>query len=273
MADVRRRAALVVDDRDLVALRAEGEHRPQEVLAGRAEEPGAAHDPAVADLALAVELRAAVGRQRRWARPTRRTARASSRRRRSRSSSRRPARRARRRCACRRTFTAAAQLPLAPRRRPRPSRPPRAGRARARLASGGGATTLHSALVRASASGKASRSAAPSWPPAPVIEHAARSRSERIGDCVLHRCLTRGSSQQTPCSSGSAGVVLLGDVVAEEQIGQRLEAVRVRPGDVDRDGVVVADVLGERLAALPVEHDDPGHALRQAKRSSWPRSW
>ena len=31
------------------------------------------------------------------------------------------------------------------------------------------------------------------------------SRSERIGLSVLHRCLTRGSSQGTPCSSGSAG--------------------------------------------------------------------
>jgi len=31
------------------------------------------------------------------------------------------------------------------------------------------------------------------------------SRAERIGVCVCHRCLTRGSSQGTPCSSGSAG--------------------------------------------------------------------
>ena len=36
-------------------------------------------------------------------------------------------------------------------------------------------------------------------------EHAARSRSDRIGDCVLQRCLTRASAQQTPCSSGSSG--------------------------------------------------------------------
>ena len=52
---VRRRADLVVHDTDLVALLPEGEHRPQEVLAGRAEEPGAAHDPAVADLAFALD--------------------------------------------------------------------------------------------------------------------------------------------------------------------------------------------------------------------------
>jgi len=35
-------------------------------------------------------------------------------------------------------------------------------------------------------------------------EHAAASRGERIGVSVLHRCFTRGSAQQTPCSSGSA---------------------------------------------------------------------
>src|SRR5688572_11640531 len=45
MGDVRRRAALVVDDRDLVPLGAEPEHRPQEVVSGGAEEPGAPHDP------------------------------------------------------------------------------------------------------------------------------------------------------------------------------------------------------------------------------------
>ena len=35
--------------------------------------------------------------------------------------------------------------------------------------------------------------------------HACRSRSERSGVSVLQRCLTRGSAQQIPCSSGSAG--------------------------------------------------------------------
>ena len=57
-------------------------------------------------------------------------------------------------------------------------------------------------------------------------------------------------------------VVLLGDVVAEEEIGERLEAVRVVARDVDGDRVVVADVLGERLAGLAVEDDDARHALQ-----------
>ena len=35
-------------------------------------------------------------------------------------------------------------------------------------------------------------------------EHADWSRSERIGSSVLHRCLTRSSAQQRPCSSGAA---------------------------------------------------------------------
>jgi hypothetical protein len=39
----------------------------------------------------------------------------------------------------------------------------------------------------------------------PGDQDAARSRSDRIGDVVLQRCLTRGSSQGTSCSSGSAG--------------------------------------------------------------------
>ncbi len=36
-------------------------------------------------------------------------------------------------------------------------------------------------------------------------EQAALSRGERVGVWLLHRCLTRGSAQQSPCSSGSAG--------------------------------------------------------------------
>ena len=74
MADERRRAALVVDDRHLVLLRAELEHRPHEVLARPAEEPRGAHDPALAHLALALELRPPVDRQGPSARRTRRTA-------------------------------------------------------------------------------------------------------------------------------------------------------------------------------------------------------
>src|SRR5436190_617074 len=33
-------------------------------------------------------------------------------------------------------------------------------------------------------------------------EQAALSRSDRIGSLVLHRCFTRASAQQRPCSSG-----------------------------------------------------------------------
>ena len=55
-------------------------------------------------------------------------------------------------------------------------------------------------------------------------------------------------------------VVLLRHVVGEEDVGQRLEPVRVASRDVERDGIVVADVLGERLAAASVEDDDPGLA-------------
>ena len=61
VADVGRGAALVVDDRDLVPLGAEAQHRAQEVVPGRAEEPRRAHDPGpLARRRLAVELRAAV---------------------------------------------------------------------------------------------------------------------------------------------------------------------------------------------------------------------
>ena len=60
---------------------------------------------------------------------------------------------------------------------------------------------------------------------------------------------------------GIGRVVLLGHVVAEQDVRQRLEAVRVDAGDVDRGRVVVADVLGERLAGRPVEDDDAGRSL------------
>lgn len=51
------------------------------------------------------------------------------------------------------------------------------------------------------------------------------------------------------------GVVLLGDVVTEHEVGESLEAVGVPAGDVDGDVVVLADVHREDLAALPVEDD------------------
>jgi hypothetical protein len=36
-------------------------------------------------------------------------------------------------------------------------------------------------------------------------------------------------------------------VVTEQKVGERFEAVCVDAGDVDRNRVLVADVLGERL--------------------------
>ena len=52
---------------------------------------------------------------------------------------------------------------------------------------------------------------------------------------------------------GRRRIVLLGDVVQKQAVRQRLVPVRERAGDVDRDRIVVADVLRERLAALTVE--------------------
>ena len=58
---------------------------------------------------------------------------------------------------------------------------------------------------------------------------------------------------------GVGGVVLLGHVITEQDVRQRLEAVRVMTRDVQRDRVLVADVLRERLAGVAIEHD---HARR-----------
>src|SRR5918996_1547044 len=61
MRHVRRRSTLVVDDRDLLAFGAEPEHRAHEVVAGGAEEPGAADDPRPGPRGcLAAELRPTV---------------------------------------------------------------------------------------------------------------------------------------------------------------------------------------------------------------------
>src|SRR5215831_8583662 len=56
--------ALVVDDRHLVPLLAEPEHRPQEVVPRGAEEPRSAGDPGIAGGRLALELRSPVRRER-----------------------------------------------------------------------------------------------------------------------------------------------------------------------------------------------------------------
>ena len=57
-------------------------------------------------------------------------------------------------------------------------------------------------------------------------------------------------------------VVLLGHVVTEEEIGQRLEAMGVMPRDVDRHQIVVADVFREGLAGLAIEHHHAGSPLQ-----------
>src|SRR5438874_3242784 len=54
-----------------------------------------------------------------------------------------------------------------------------------------------------------------------------------------------------------SGVVLLRDEIGEERVDERLVAVRVDARHVDGDGVVVADVLRERLSGAAVEDDDP----------------
>ena len=62
---VGRAAALVVHDRDLVAFRPESQHRPDEVVPDRPEEPRGADDPRpVARGRFPVQLRAAVGAER-----------------------------------------------------------------------------------------------------------------------------------------------------------------------------------------------------------------
>jgi len=45
----------------------------------------------------------------------------------------------------------------------------------------------------------------PQLPAGAGDQDASVSLADRIGDEVLQRCRTRGSSQETPCSSGSAG--------------------------------------------------------------------
>ncbi len=60
-------------------------------------------------------------------------------------------------------------------------------------------------------------------------------------------------------------VVLLRHVVAEEEVRERLVTVRVMPRNVDRDRVLVTDVLAERLAARTVEDDHTRRPLETGK--------
>src|SRR4051812_20820170 len=65
-------------------------------------------------------------------------------------------------------------------------------------------------------------------------------------------------------------VVLTRDVVEEEEIGERLEAVRERAADPERDAVLVADVLRERLPGRRIEHDDAGRSLEAGEEVALP---
>ena len=143
-------------------------------------------------------------------RPTRRTARPCDRRRRSRTRRRRAARRARRRSPFRPRSPRPPPAGRPPRRR-HPSRPPCAGRGRARLVTalslGGFVTSQSSRLerdeivVRERVLERAAELAAG----ARDQDATAASRADRVGVLVLHSPTTRGSFQGIVCSSGSAG--------------------------------------------------------------------
>ena len=118
---------------------------------------------------------------------------------------------------------------------------------------------------RTSSAAKAASRAAPSWPPAPVIRTRRRSRVSPADEDRCPRAPQIPHARIVPGDSllvGIGRVVLLGHVIDEQQIGQRLEAVGVASRDVQRHGVVVADVLGERRAGEAVEHDDAGRPLQ-----------
>ena len=210
------------------------------------------------------------------ARRTRRTAHASRRRRRSRSRRRRAARRARRRAASRRRSTAAAACGSSS----APSTSVHAAQWRTRSGrgrpGGGGSATSQSARVSATSvvPGELLAERGSELAAGAGYEHAAASRGERIGDLGAPQVLDARVGPADAVLVGIAGVVLLGDEVGEQAVGQRLEPVRADAGHVDRDRILVADVLAEGLPARRGRARRRARSpARQTKTSSWPRSW
>ena len=203
VADVGRRAQLVGDHAHLVALGAEPQHRPDEVRAGPAEEPRAAHDPALAHLALALELRAAVDRER--ARLVGLDVRLALRAVEDVVGRVVDDRHAERGDVARAVHVRRARAPAGSDSAPSTSVQAAACRTRS-VSAENGCVTSSSARVRASASGKASRSAAPSWPPAPVIRRRrvptgsaiSCSRGRRRAGRSTGRRARRGRPRRTP---------------------------------------------------------------------------
>ena len=162
------RASLVVDDRHLVLLLAEREHRPDEVLARPAEEPRRADDPALPHLALALELRPPVLRDRaRLVRLDVRPALAAV----EDVVGREVDDRSAERDDVSGALDVDARCALAdrPRRRRRRSRPQRAGRGPAGSRAAAGSSRRTEPGRARPPPGRPRASAAPSCPPAPVI--------------------------------------------------------------------------------------------------------
>src|SRR5215207_8759393 len=72
-----------------------------------------------------------------------------------------------------------------------------------------------------------------------------------------------GVVPRDPVLIGIGVVVFRGHVVTENEIRERLEAVREAAGHVDGQGGLLSNVGREHLAARAVEYDDTGHS-RQA---------
>ena len=165
---------------------------------------------------LAVQLRAAVRRERVLGSSDSTYGLRFGRRRRSRSRRRRAARRAPPRAASRRRSPR--RLPAGrPRRRRRRSTPPRAARGRGRRAQAEAVANVPVRMVeRERLVRERSASAAPSWPPAPVIRTprprpAREDRRSRAPEVADARVVPR-----TARARPDRRVVLLGHVVAEE---------------------------------------------------------